>query len=135
MNNYLEFIKAYAAESTSLKTWGLSIIGASLLAILSTSYVKPTAIGWRMIYLIFIPAWILSALSVYNGMIVSRRLVAAINASLRSDKSDLLTIASKINDHYAAQLALFNYSVVCYMLWLLLYLVWWLDIKSNNYEN
>lgn len=126
MDTMFDVVKSYANESAALKTWALSIMGASIFAMVSTSYRKPAKLGWRAIYLIFLPAWIMSSISVYNGTLISRRLVAGQLAQYKQDLATLKNVLFKIDANYDVQLNCFNYGILFYTSWLILYIIWWI---------
>jgi hypothetical protein len=113
-------IQVIISGSNSITTWSMSIIAASLLAIISSSYVKPVGKWTKLIYLVFIPGWIYLALAINAGNIIVRRsMMATLNPARIS------FIIEKINDDYAQQLNDFNMALIFFGIWLLLYLIWW----------
>src|SRR5476649_1784098 len=62
-------------ESNRLITWSLSIIGGSILTIISTSYIRPTGLILYS-YFLFALGWIFLGLSIYFGEIVTRIYIA-----------------------------------------------------------
>jgi hypothetical protein len=123
----IEGLKAIAQESKTLVTWSLSIIGGSLLAVLSTSYFKPESVKVKLIYLLFIPGWLCLGISIYYSDEISRRLLAA----LFSGKAEIISnIGEKINIAFTNQLNFFGWAQVFFGVWLLTYLLWWTFKKS-----
>jgi hypothetical protein len=123
----LKGIETIAANSNVINTWCLSIIAATLLAILSTGYLKPVQKGWKLIYLLFIPGWIFLALAIHSNGIISGR---AIRAALNPE--NIPSIIDKLNDDFANQLNYFNYSIFILSAWLILYLIWWIFHDFNT---
>ena len=79
MNTFLEIavgIKSISDVSSTFVKWSLTILGASVLAIISTCYLRPTNKRIRYAYFIFITGWIVISISMYLGNIIVRRLVA-----------------------------------------------------------
>src|ERR1041385_3632063 len=62
-----EGLKGIADDSRTLTTWALTLIAGSILAIASTSYLRPANWKVRLIYLLFIPGWILCGISLFYG--------------------------------------------------------------------
>ena len=122
-NNLLRTIKSIEGGSGKVISWCLSLLGGSLLTILSSSYNHPE--GYlKYFYLLFILAWAFLFLSIYYGMNISNRLMAA---ELFSNKNSALEdIFGKINFDYANQLKFFKWSLVVFALWLLFYISWWI---------
>lgn len=124
--NYLNTIKTIATGSSTLCTWSLSVVGGSLLAILSTSYIRPDSICLKLFYLLFIAGWILIAYSIYYGINISGRSMAA--DLYAADKGMLSEIFAKSNSDYAKQLTYFKKALAVFGSWLVLYLLWWIFI-------
>lgn len=123
----IEAIKAIVTGSNIYVTWSLSIVGASLVTIFSTSFIKMDNKCWRLIYLLFIPGWACLILSIKNGEIIVRRgIMAAVNPQ------QIDSIANSMNDNFLCQLSYFNYGLICFVIWLIIFLFWWIFKYSNN---
>ena len=72
----LEALQAVAARSDAMVEWALLVVAGSIAAIVSTSYIRPQVLRPRLIYLLFIPAWLALAVSLYFGDQVARRHLA-----------------------------------------------------------
>lgn len=120
--NLRDGMKNMADDSRSVLGWGLTLMGASILAIVSTSYLRPLSRKFRNVYLLFIPGWMLVAVSVYFGNKVSRRHTAA---TFAQNRRRLLEIGSLMNQDFDWQLSLFNWGLIVFAIWLLIYLIWW----------
>lgn len=120
--NLREGLKTIAEGSRTLIGWGLAIIAASVAAIVSTSYIRPHNKKIRLIYLLFIPGWLLISLSIYYGDKVSRRYIAA---TLVTKNEILRAIGNNINSEFSSQLAFLQLSLFFFSIWLLLFLLWW----------
>lgn len=126
-NNLLRTIKSIEGGSGKVVSWCLSLLGGSLLTILSDSYIHPES-TLKYFYLLFIVAWAFLFISIYKGMNISSRLMAA---ELFSNKnSELENIFKKINFDYANQLKFFKMSLIIFALWLLFYLIWWIFLNT-----
>jgi hypothetical protein len=128
MPDLLEGIKTISTQSSGLKTLSVSILGSTVLAIVSTSFVKPLTSRGKLIYLLFIPGWILSTVSIYNSILIERRMLAAVLVK----NEYLLPIMMNINNEYSKQLTTFAASIIFYTTWLVAYLVWWLYGEKQN---
>lgn len=122
----LDGIKVISEISNSFISWSLTVIGASILALIGNSYIKPTNRKVRYIYLIFIPGWILLFSSTYFGNIITRRYAACL---FTKNNADLIDFGSKINNDFITQVDLFKGGLLCFAIWLMLYLFWW--IRGN----
>lgn len=117
----LDVVKEITNSSNVIVTWSMSIIAASLLAILSTSYLKPVGKWSKLMYLIYIPGWIYLAIDINLGNIISRRQIMAI---MESEK--IPSILNKMNEEFTSQISAFRCGLICFGIWLLLFLLWWI---------
>jgi hypothetical protein len=112
-----------AADSQTLTGWALAIIGASIIGIASTSYMRPPSKRVRLIYLLFIPGWLLIGMSVYNGNKISRHYSAAVFAR----KREVLTqIGGLMNEQFDHQLTHLQWGLAFFGVWLLVFALWWI---------
>ncbi len=126
---FLEILNEIVAESEKLKGWAVSIIAGTVVAILSSSYLRPLNKRIRLIYLLFLPAWIFLGISFYYGDRISRDRLAAIQ--IHANKI-LKNIKIDIDDSYLCQLDYFQYGLIMISVWLILFLFWWI---FGNYES
>lgn len=116
-------IKSIEKGSSKISAWSLSIIGGSLLAILSNDYLHPSQPGLKMIYLLFIVGWIFIGKSFYNGKkIIGKSIATELN---KNNKEALKATFEDCNEFYSRQLRFFNLGLLIFGIWLLLYLLWW----------
>jgi hypothetical protein len=124
-------VQAIISASNNIASWSLSLLGATLLAVLSSSYIKPLGKWSKLIYLLFIPGWVFLALSIKCNDTITRRGIAA-----TIDPNRIPSIVDKMNDEFALQLKDFNIALYLFGLWLLLFLLWWISkdffIKPNK---
>lgn len=108
--------------------WSMTLIGVSLLTILSTSYVRPVHRWAKLMYLLFIPGWVYLAMVIHAGDKIVRR---GIMAALYPDR--IPSIERKINDEFMSQLQNFNNGLIFFGAWLLCYLFYWIfsDFSSK----
>jgi hypothetical protein len=114
-------IQSIVAASTVFTTWSLSLIGGSILAILSTEYSKPLGKWAKLIYLLFLPGWIFLGLTINAGDTISRR---GVMAAIAPDRIPL--IFEKMNQEFIRQIGFFHTGLFFLGLWLFLYLIWWI---------
>jgi len=126
-----EGLKSMAENSRSLMGWALTIIGGSILAIVSTSYLRPLSRKIRLVYLLFIPGWVLVGWSLYYGDSISRRNNAA---TFMSSRQKLSEIGGLMNREFDYQLTLFKYGLLVFSIWLLIYLIWWVAVDLPRSE-
>jgi hypothetical protein len=118
-----EGLKAIADEARTLVGWCLALIGASVIAIASTSYFRPLNLRVRLIYLLFIPGWLFLGLSIRNGESVSRRFAAA---GFAQKRETLLAIGNFINVEFGNQLTYLQWGLGFFSLWLVVFTLWWI---------
>lgn len=119
-------LKEVLDSSTQLSGWALAIIGGSVVVIAGTSYRRPESLWWRLPYLLFVPGWLCIAISLYLG----NEIVGKYLASLMVHQEQILNIASQVNDIYANQRFCLLLSLVCFGLWLLIYLLSWIFAET-----
>lgn len=116
-----EGVTAMGAGSSTLTGWSLAILGATVVGIVSSKYLRPPGKA-RYFYLLFIPGWISLGVSIARGDLVTQRLIAfafAPDAVARRDIAILMN-ANFDAQRFALQLALFVFAA-----WLVTLLIWW----------
>jgi len=108
--------------SQSLSQWAVVVIGGTAALFLGNSHVRPWNMLVRLIYLLFIPAWIFLLLSTWMGVKVQRNFLA-LKLLQQTDPS-----ATKIalNNHLRCQLSFMQVGLTWVGLWLGCYLFWWI---------
>jgi len=119
IRNALETI---SENSEKFSGWCLLAIGASLLAVLSTEYVRPITGKAQLIYLIFIPAWALFAFSLKHGNDV----LGYHAGSFLVKESLLKDMLVDANNSFSDQLTYMHWSFSTLSIWLVSYLVLWI---------
>lgn len=129
MSTLIDALKLVAKSSATLITWALSVVGGSVAAIVSTSYLRPKNPKVRLIYLLYLPGWLFLGLSVYFGDRVSRHYVAsrfvAAHGSDASAYDKVLAIGQKMNADYISQQNMLMLGLLMFGAWLSLFLLWW----------
>ena len=75
--------------------------------------------------LLFLPSWVLLALSIYRGIEAQGSYVAYLVAA-RLDKTKLIdAIAVKMNDDTISQILYLKLALLCVAVWLIIYIFWW----------
>src|ERR1700743_3805362 len=119
------FFDAAQAMAQGLSQWAMIIIGGSLVVIVGDKYVRPKSRRMRATYLLFAPAWILLALSVYEGTFIQRSYVAYMVATRGTPQQALIDqIASNITNATRLQINFLEIALFFLALWLLFYLIW-----------
>jgi hypothetical protein len=114
-------LKVVVDSSATLVTWALSIVAGSVVAIVSTSYLRPSNARVRLIYLLYLPGWVFLSVSIYLGNQVSMRYVAA-----QFVKEEVVrTIAQQINRDFRSQQVMLMIGLLMFAAWLCLFLLWW----------
>lgn len=117
-------LKSIEAGSNKISTWSLSTLGGSILAILSTDYNAPRESLFRLIYLLFVLGWIFLGIAFFEGKRISAKTIAA--ELHKGNKDQLSKMFKSCNGYYARQLKFFNYALLIFGIWLLLYVTWWI---------
>jgi hypothetical protein len=121
MSETTTVLEHVVANSGQLTTWALSVAGASVLAIVSTSYRRPARLPWRLPYLIFVPGWMCIAFSLYRG----HELIGHFLASIMVSPTLLRPISQNIHNAYDDQRAYLLYGLTFFGIWLSIYLLTW----------
>jgi hypothetical protein len=123
-----EALEGITDLSQTFTTWTFSALAGSFLAIIGNSHIRPSALKHRLVYLIFIPAWIALALSIWYGTSVQRRIAACgilndehIEGSVRASSWD-----------FGIQINSFLVGMGLLALWLGAYLLWWVYNKQMD---
>jgi MFS family permease len=119
-------ILSLEAGASKLSTWSLSILGGSLLTIISDSYLHPSQLSYKKFYLLFIVGWICIGISIYKGFLITRTSIAA--DLYKGDLKKLVALFEKCNKVFKWQIITFGISLIVFGLWLMLYLCWWIFI-------
>lgn len=112
-------------ESNRLITWALSIIGGSILTIISTSYVHPKG-PIIYTYLLFVVGWSCLSASIFFGEMITRIYIAGITINEQSDKSleRINKISFEVDKKFGNQIKWFSSGIIVFALWLLVFLIW-----------
>lgn len=122
--DYQPGLKAIADNSAVLINWALAVAGGSIATIVGTSHERPKTEDGRLIYLIFPVAWLFLGASIYAGEEISRRFIAA---QLNPEESNIRAILSGMNDAFVRQWNCLELALVCFFLWLLVYVCWFIS--------
>ncbi len=123
---------SFSNSATELNKLSLALLGGSLLLVLSTDYISHISKKAKLFYLLLIPAWAFLVISIVYGNIVGRQFPAYQFTPVPELKD---SICESMNDNYSLQLDLFDYSIYCFSLWLVCYLVWWIFFSQVNRQN
>lgn len=123
-NRFFKTIESIENGSNKIISWSLSIVGGTLLVILSENYIKPDYQLYKLAYLLFGVGWILIGISIYNGRNITNSKMAAVLFDQKEE--NLKKILKNVNRYYSRQLCFFYWSLSVFGLWLILYLMWWI---------
>lgn len=125
----VEGYKFIADGSDNLNGRGLLIIAATIAMIVSTSYFRPPRKLFRGIYLLFIPGWLLIAVSAYFGFGVTRGYMG-----LPMGRFDVLDCARDlIQSNFGWQIFFFQLGCGVFAFWLIGFLLFWIfDDKLSS---
>ena len=123
----LNAIKAYESGASRLTTWSLSVIAGSILIIIDNSYFRPLAIEHRYFYFLFLIGWTHIGISMYHAFSITRS--SMVKDLYTENSSFLMAMLQKCNTAFKWQLRFFQWALLVFGLWLLLYLVWWVCVS------
>lgn len=128
--NISKILEACLALAQNISQWDLLIIAGSIVIIIGTSYYRPT-LSVRAAYFLFVPAWILIALSIYRGILVQRSYVAYLFGSRsKAPPASLDQIPEAIANDIRSEIDFLQAALMILALWLVIYLVWWIFSKQ-----
>jgi hypothetical protein len=128
--------KVMADNSQTLIGWCLAIFGATILALISSSYIRPPNKDVRLIYLLFIPGWIFIGFSAYCGNLLARYYMVAIQKFSPKESELILKLRDAgwyIDFAYGKQLLFLQIGLIVFAVWILIFLVWWI-FKDGSVE-
>lgn len=124
----LKLFEAATSLANTLTSWAFLMIGGSIVAIIGTSYYRPTALWVRCSYLAFVPAWFFLSWSVYAGT----RVQGVYLAALYSAHPNVAVLKSAVNNDAVSQIQRMEVGLACFGVWLTLYLLWWIFHKETG---
>ncbi|MDP1728451.1 MAG: hypothetical protein Q8M15_16825 [Bacteroidota bacterium] len=131
-----EFISGVSDLSVNLNDTTLKLLAGSILVILGSGYVKPIDGKAKLMYLLFIPAWIFLGLSFYYGNLINEKMVATgLFRNLEMIKAVINDDETGIRSLYGQQSNFLLIGVGILTIWLLIYLSWWIYTKSEIKSN
>ena len=116
-----ETIESMELGSSRISTWSLSIIGGSMIVFMNEEYIQPDIQNFKYTYFLFLIGWVLLGLSIYYSKRITGRKMAA--TSKINNTGALKTIFLKVNAYLSNQFVYFNWALVIFALWLILYFV------------
>jgi len=120
-----KYFEAAQTLAQGLSQWDLLIIAGSMIIIVSTGYYRPQSRAMRFIYFLFLPSWVLLALSIYKGIEVQGSYVAYLVAARHANAAVIENISGKMNDNVTSQILFLKVALLCLAAWLILYILWW----------
>ena len=112
--------EAVVSMAQGLSQWALLILAGSLVTLVGTSYYRPQKLGWRLLYLLFIPGWGWLGYSLFKGSQVQQDYLAFLVRGANTTLGD---------DAYHQIFGL-KWAVAFFALWLFFYLIWWVFTKE-----
>lgn len=118
----LKFLEAATAMANTLTSWAYAMIAGSIIALLGTGYYRPAGRRVRLAYLAFLPAWIFLYRSIQAGTTIQGHYLGV----LYSKSQKLLEYHLKeVNTAALDQASLMQKGLICFGLWLVVYVFWW----------
>lgn len=116
-----ESLRAIIESSNVMTNWALTLVGASVVAIVSTSNLRPTTRLARLPYFLFLVGWLCLGVSAYHGYLLSGNYVAA----QLVDPAGIKKILEEMNTRFIAQQTWFKRGLLPFGIWLVVFLFWW----------
>jgi hypothetical protein len=111
-------------HSGTIVNWCLSIVGGSILVIISGDYVRPVSRKMRLFYLLFIPGWFFLGWAVKSGVNVANQGIMSV--LMQKDEAKMIEIMAIMGDSYSKQLFFFNIGLIFFGIWVLVFLIAWI---------
>jgi hypothetical protein len=121
----LDILEKIVGASDKLSGWGLSIVGGSIVALISSSYLKPTTLKAKQIYLLFVPGWIFIFLSLYYGNNLMQDYIGSL-FYIKNETEKFYQSMLCVNKYYSGQIRFFVIGLVFFATWLIAILLWWI---------
>lgn len=118
----LKAFEATVGFANTLTGWAFAILAGSILAIVGTGYFRPQSLKVRCAYLTFIPGWVMLGISIVHGT----RVQTVYLAGLMSASHDWRKLMEPLNDDVGSQLFFMKMGLLCFGVWLIGYLAWWI---------
>jgi hypothetical protein len=115
-------LEAAIGFAQALMQWAFVILGGTLVMLVGTSYHRPEYRSVRLCYLLLLPAWVLLAMSIRNGLLVQQGYLAY----LFNHNSG---IATSMADDASKQIDLMRWGLIVLASWIFVYLQWWIWAK------
>lgn len=129
--DYQSGLKAILDNSATLVNWALAVMGGTVAAVIGSSYERPKTWPERLMYLLFIPAWILLGCSIFAGKQISGRFIAA---QLASDPKNVRETIGHMNDDFFFQWSMLESALVVLFVWLIWFLIWFIFFSTKDSE-
>lgn len=129
--DYQPGLKAILDNSATLINWALAVMGGSVAAVIGSSYERPKTWSDRLMYVLFVPAWIVLGLSIFKGKQISGSFIAAQFATREETIHDIL---NRMNDGFLFQWSMLESGLVVLFVWLIWFLVWFIFFSTRNSE-
>src|SRR5262245_58313238 len=110
-------LKEVAGSSSEISAWALAVVGGTVVAVLNTSYRRPDQVRYRLPFMLFLPGWVLNAVSLYAGNTLRGKYLAALMVNAETAAQ----ISSDINNLYTLQRTTMLWSLACFGLWLVIF--------------
>jgi len=126
-----EGLSALSNAAGTVTGWSLAILGATVVGIVSSEYLRPEG-RIRFFYLLFLPGWYFLGTSIFYGDKIARRFAAA---ALTQKLERLEQIGQSMNTEYGRQRFFFQLAVLLFSLWITSLLLWWVFARKINVKH
>jgi hypothetical protein len=118
----LKFLEAATSMSNTLTSWAYAMVAGSIIALLGTGYYRPASRRVRLAYLAFLPAWVFLYRSIQAGTKIQGHYLGELYSKNHKLLEHHLT---EVNTAGLEQSELMRKGLICFGLWLVVYVFWW----------
>ena len=126
----MDFSTAIVQHSGTIVSWCLSIVGGSILVIVSNEYVRPVGKIMKLLYLLFLPGWFFLALTIQHGINIGDHEIMA--SLMQKDEEKSLQILAKMGNEYSKLLSCFNLGLLFFSIWIVAFLLFYIFHKNEK---
>lgn len=125
----MELTEAINHNAESVVNWCLSIIGGSILVLISSGFIRPKNKKIRVVYLLFLPGWFFLGYTIKLGVDIGNS--GIMSTLMINNENERLLILANMGNIYTSQLFYFNIGLFFFGIWLLVFLIFWVFGKDQ----
>lgn len=130
--HYLKLTESITTISQSLDDASLKVLAGSIILLLGSDYVKPIHSRAKLIYLLFIPAWVSLGMEFFYCNAVCRISASLIQFNNLDIIKSLIYDNDGVSDMYQKQSMSFSFGILFLSIWLTSFLIWWIFFDKQT---